>query len=185
MNQEACKLYPKFPKARDDEDIVVQEVFDEYMLYDLKRHKSHLLNPTAAKVWQWCDGTTPPLELSMKLSTTFGLPQDKADNVLWLTLDRLERAHLLEAKVKRPATYQKITRRQLLGLVGVGLLPVILSTTVALESAHASHAVCHNCTCAIAVCIPGESACDVSLICQCLTALACATAGGTECEACP
>ena len=38
----------KYPKSRDDEQIVAQDILDEYVIYDLGRQKSHALNPTAA-----------------------------------------------------------------------------------------------------------------------------------------
>ena len=51
------------PKARQN-DLVVQEVFDELVIYDLERNQVHSLNPTAALVWQQCDGQTSPAQLA-------------------------------------------------------------------------------------------------------------------------
>ena len=45
------------PRARQDE-LVVEELSDETLVYDLKRHKANCLNRTAALVWQDCDGQT-------------------------------------------------------------------------------------------------------------------------------
>ena len=39
------------PRARQDE-LVVEELPDETLVYDLKRHKARCLNRTAALVWQ-------------------------------------------------------------------------------------------------------------------------------------
>ena len=38
------------PRARQDE-LVVEELQDETLVYDLKRHKARCLNRTAALVW--------------------------------------------------------------------------------------------------------------------------------------
>ncbi len=37
-------------------DLVTKEVADEVLVYDLKSHKAHCLNQTAALVWKYCDG---------------------------------------------------------------------------------------------------------------------------------
>ena len=41
--------------ARHDE-LVVQELPDEVLVYDLRKHKAHCLNQTAAFVWNHCNG---------------------------------------------------------------------------------------------------------------------------------
>lgn len=123
------------PKARQD-DIVVQEIFDELVIYDLERDRAHSLNPTAAFVWQHCDGQRTPAELARLLQQEFKVPQ--AEALLWLTLGRLEKAHLLEGKVPRSNGRRTLTRRQVLKMAGVGiaLLPVI-KTIVAPTAAQA------------------------------------------------
>jgi hypothetical protein len=112
------------PKARH-EDVVVQEVFEELVIYDRQRNQVHSLNPTAARVWQQCDGQTSPAQLAARLQTDLETPQ--AEELVWLTLDRLEKAHLLDQKAVRPRV--KISRRQALRALGVSvaLLPVIAS----------------------------------------------------------
>jgi hypothetical protein len=114
------------PQARQEE-IVVQEVFGELVVYDLKRDRVHLLNPTAALVWQHCDGEHTPVDLAGLLERALEVPQ--ADELLWLTLDRLEKAHLLARQSTRPDGQRVLTRRQVLKMAGVGiaLLPVIKS----------------------------------------------------------
>lgn len=111
------------PKARQ-ENIVVQEVFDELVIYDLLRNQLHSLNSTAALVWQHCDGQTSPAQVAAHLRAEMEVPQ--AEELVWLALDRLEKAHLLEQKVVRPDGF-KISRRQVLRALGVSafLLPII------------------------------------------------------------
>jgi hypothetical protein len=114
------------PQARQD-DIVVQELFDEVVVYDLKRDKIHALNPTAAFVWQQCDGSRSRQELAGLLAQEFQTPQ--ADALVMLTLDRLEKAHLLAGDMPPTNGHRPITRRELLKMAGVtvALLPVVKS----------------------------------------------------------
>ena len=91
---------------------MAQDVLDEFVVYDLFRHKVHALNPTAATVWQWCDGTTPLAEMTDRLGTELALDRERAEPLLYLALDRLERANLLEARVALPAAYRTVRRRK-------------------------------------------------------------------------
>ena len=113
------------PKARQD-DLVVQELFDELVVYDRARDQLHSLNPTAAQVWQGCDGQTSPAQLAGRLQPE--LEPAQAEEVVWLALDRLEKAQLLEQRVARPGGL-KISRRQALRALGISalLLPVVAS----------------------------------------------------------
>jgi hypothetical protein len=74
----------------------------------------HNLNPTAAKVWELCDGQTSAAQMAMQLQAELDTPH--AEELVWLTLARLEKAHLLQNKVVLPAGPQRevITRRELL-----------------------------------------------------------------------
>ena len=114
------------PKARQD-DIVTQEIFDELVIYDLKRDKVHTLNPTAALVWRYCDGQHSPANLAKLMAEKHETPQGEA--LVMLTLDRLEKAHLLENKVTSPNGQRLLTRRQVIKMAGlsIALLPVVKS----------------------------------------------------------
>ena len=146
------------PKARND-DIVAQELFDETVIYDLKRDKIHALNPTAAFVWQHCNGHRTREELAILLQQEFQAPQ--ADALLNLTLDRLEKAHLLAGEVAPPNGQRTITRREVLKLAGVtmALLPVVKSI-VAPPVTHAQ-----SCTPDAPGCRPNGSNCTSDLQC--------------------
>jgi hypothetical protein len=43
------------PEARKD-GLVIQDLPEEILVYDLNTNKAHCLNQTAAYVWQACDG---------------------------------------------------------------------------------------------------------------------------------
>jgi hypothetical protein len=128
------------PRARQDE-LVVEELPDETLVYDLKRHKARCLNRTAALVWQHCDGQTTVPELAALLKKELDIPGDEA--VVWMALDRLGRAHLLSGPVTLPADRAQYSRREVLRtlrrVAGISLLlPVIESIVAPRAAAQAS-----------------------------------------------
>ncbi len=128
------------PRARED-DLVVEELADETLVYDLKRHKARCLNRTAALVWQHCDGQTTVPELAALLKKELDIPGDEV--VVWMVLDRLGRAHLLSEPVTLPADRAQYSRREMLRklrrVAGISLLlPVIESIVAPLAAAQAS-----------------------------------------------
>ncbi len=110
------------------EGLVVKELPEEVLVYDLERHRAHCLNPAAAVVFKNCDGDHTVGELARLLRREVGAPADEA----WvhLALARLGRAHLLEERVRPPRATGGVTRRELLKKAGVGLaaaLPLVTS----------------------------------------------------------
>jgi hypothetical protein len=98
------------------------------------------LNRTAALVWRHCDGKTTVAEMS-RLLQRYDLPPDEA--VVWLALDRLEKARLLQSPLIRSAEAAGISRRAVirrLGMVGglVALLPLVDSLVVPAAAQNAS-----------------------------------------------
>ncbi len=128
------------PRARQDE-LVVEELPDETLVYDLKRHKARCLNRTAALVWQHCDGQTTVPELAALLEEQLATPTD--ETVVWMALDRLGRAHLLSEPVTLPADRAQYSRREVLRTLrraaGISLvLPVVSSIFAPRAAAQAS-----------------------------------------------
>ena len=128
------------PRARQDE-LVVEELQDETLVYDLKRHNARCLNGTAALVWRHCDGHTSVAEVAALLEEQSATPTDEA--VVWMALDRLGRAHLLSEPVTLPADRAQYSRREMLRtlrrVAGISLLlPVIESIVSPLAAAQAS-----------------------------------------------
>jgi Coenzyme PQQ synthesis protein D (PqqD) len=124
------------PKARR-EDLVVEVLPDETLVYDLKRDKAHCLNPTAALVWSRCDGKTSVSEMAALLETEFGVPAD--DSVVWMALDRLGREHLLQDPVELPGEAAKYSRREMMTALGrvaglTLLLPAVSSIVAPLAA---------------------------------------------------
>src|SRR5262245_609221 len=87
------------PRARA-EGLLVREMPDgELMIYDTERHQGHSLNRMAALVWRQCSGQTTVAEVAASLCRQ-DLPA--SEEVVWLALDRLERAHLLQERLAHP-----------------------------------------------------------------------------------
>jgi len=113
------------PPARSGQ-LVVRELPEETLVYDLERHQAHCLNNTSAFVWKHCDGQMTVAEMTRLLSREFGAPVD--DDVVWLALKQLRRFHLLE-EGSGAIGMMKVTRRDLVRkyLPAALVLPVILS----------------------------------------------------------
>ncbi len=130
----------RMPLARRDE-LVVEELEEETLVYDLKSDKARCLNHTAAMVWKRCDGRTSVLEVAALVGERLGVPADEA--VVWMALDRLDGAHLLTEPVTLPADRTRYSRREMLRklrrVAGISLLlPVIESIVAPLAAAQAS-----------------------------------------------
>jgi hypothetical protein len=113
------------PLARTDQ-LVVQELPDEVLVYDLERHKAHCLNRASAAVWKRCDGRTTIAEMTRQLGRELAAPVD--DDVVWLALGQLRRFHLLEEKSGSVGMF-KVSRRDLVRkyLPAALAVPLILS----------------------------------------------------------
>lgn len=117
-----ARIRPLMPTARM-EGLVVEEFADEVLVYDLRRHKAHCLNSTAALVWRRCDGRTTVAEVAGMLQKELRLPAGEA--VVWMALDGLARAQLLMAPVTVPESHARRTRRDLIRAAGISFLPVV------------------------------------------------------------
>jgi hypothetical protein len=113
------------PLARTDQ-LVVQELPDEVLVYDLERHKAHCLNKTSAMIWKCCDGRTTVAEMTRRLGRELAAPVD--DDVVWLALGQLRKFHLLE-EGSGGAGLLKVSRRDLVRkyLPAALAVPLILS----------------------------------------------------------
>lgn len=110
----------KLPFARS-ERLVIEELGDELLVYDLDVKHAHCLTPTAARVWRRCDGRTSPDTVARGLSMDTG--------EVTRALDELERCELLVAPV---VTNGGLSRRDL-GLrvtkmaAAAATMPLVLS----------------------------------------------------------
>jgi len=115
------------PLARK-EGLVIEELSDEVLIYDLDRDRAHCLNQTAAFVWQRCDGRKSAIDITRELSSTVS---ERLDNrIVWLALDQLRRNHLLIDAPIPPPGFAGMDRREMiraLGLTAAVAIPVVAS----------------------------------------------------------
>ncbi len=112
------------------DELLVEAVGEELVVYDPERHRAHYLNRTAALVWQDCDGRTNVAEVATLLARELGLPAD--EKVVRQALEQLEKARLVREPLPRRSEGAKLSRRDVvrkLGLVGAlsCLMPVVSS----------------------------------------------------------
>ena len=98
------------PVARR-ERLLVREVEDELVVYDLERHRAHSLSRAAALIWRHCDGRATVTELAALLHRELGAAPD--ETAVWMVLRRLGKAHLLRDPVTVPAHAVSCSRREL------------------------------------------------------------------------
>lgn len=115
------------PKARAT-GLVVRELPEEVLVYDLERHRAVCLNRTAAFVWKRCDGRTSVRALGRMLAEE--LRVSMREELVWLALEQLGRDRLLEERIERPAGLPRMSRRELmrgLGIAAAASLPLVTS----------------------------------------------------------
>jgi len=115
----------QFPTARTS-GLVVQDVPNEVLVYDLESNKAHCLNQTAALVWRACDGKTSVPEIARLIGSQAG--EKVSDDLVWLAIDQLQENGLLGSQIHTKFASQ--SRREALKKIGMAsmiALPIIAS----------------------------------------------------------
>lgn len=116
---------PQNPVARKT-GLVIQEVPEEVLVYDMDTNKAHCLNKTAALVWKSCDGNRSVSEIANHVGSLSG--EKVTDDFVWLAIDQLNENDLLEKQME--ADFKGLSRRDVIkriGLTSMVALPVIAS----------------------------------------------------------
>jgi hypothetical protein len=118
------------PKAKTAH-LIVREIDDETLVYDVSRHAATCLNDFAAKVWRRCDGRTSVADIADALG--------EDERAVWLALHRLNKSKLLVEEIALPADMRTgKTRREIAGQLGFGAAVAAVSSIVMTTAAHAS-----------------------------------------------
>ena len=141
--------------------LVIDDLVDEVLVYDLKRHQAHCLNHTAALVWRACDGNLAPGQIAHKL--TAELDAEYSEELVLLALNQLEKIHLLEEPEAPSAHFAVLSRRRMvrsLGLAAAVAVPAVISivapTPIQAGSCKHANATCAtNAECCSGACAPG------------------------------
>jgi len=80
------------PKSRTD-NVVVQKMNEEVLVYDLDSNKAVCLNETSAIVWKLCDGKRTTSEIAEEVSEKLKKPV--TTELIWLAIDQLKAENLL------------------------------------------------------------------------------------------
>ncbi len=148
MNHTRSPIQPKAHR----EVVVSHPGGGETIVYDLKTHKAHCLNATAAFVWQRCDGRQTVRDIADQFAAE--QQHDVDESVVWLALKQLDQARLLEDRIAA-GQLANVSRRAVLrklGLAAAVALPVVASL-VAPEAVSAGS------------CRPKDAACSTGLDC--------------------
>jgi len=137
------------PKSRKD-NLVVQELEGEVLIYDLEKNKAFCLNETSALVWQSCDGSRTIADISDFVGKR--LNSQINEDVVWLALDQLSKESLVEKQTELNDKFKGLSRREVIKKVGLGTLialPMIASLTAPVAAQTGSACPGSTCTCTI------------------------------------
>jgi hypothetical protein len=144
------------PKARS-EALIVETLPNETLIYDERANKAHCLNGTAALVWKLADGRKSVDDIARRLTKEMSVRD--ARNVVWATLDQLDKAKLLDVAPAR-SDGRRMSRREL-GRLGARAalvaIPVVL-TIAAPTAAQTTSCLPAGSSCIVggkSVCCPG------------------------------
>jgi len=118
----------RFLPVAKKENIVIQELNDEVLIYDLNLNQAFCLNETSSIIWQMCDGTKNVAEISQAVSRKFN--STVSEGFIWLALEQLKKENLVESEVAPPAEFAGMSRREIIRKVGFAsmvALPVVAS----------------------------------------------------------
>ena len=113
------------PLAKQNE-LVIQEMPDEVLVYDMNTNKAHCLNPSAAFIWRACNGNNSIADIVSQFESN-GKGKVTEDFV-WLAIDQLQENGLLENSIA--PRFEGQSRRQVIkriGLASMVAVPVIAS----------------------------------------------------------
>lgn len=122
----------QLPKAKTSE-ILVQELENELLVYDLETNKAFCLNETSAIVFQLCDGTRTVADIGDLMSQKLKILA--SEDFVWLALNELRKDGLLENSNDLDNYFAGMSRREMVRKVGLAsmiALPLISSVVAPL-----------------------------------------------------
>lgn len=152
------------PKSRN-ENIVVQEMNKELLIYDLNINKAFCLNETSKIIWELSDGTRSISAIAANLQSK--LKQNINEEFVLLALKLMRKDDLLETDFSFSTAFNSLSRRQMVkkvGLATMAALPLVISVT-APKAAQAASDLCagkicnDNNRCTIDSCDPQTGNC--------------------------
>jgi hypothetical protein len=150
------------PRKRRDA-LVVHELPEETLVYDLERHKALCLGKNISWIWRHCTGQRTPAQIACALEADIGAPVE--EDVIRVALHRLSKVRLLREPIAAPAASATSSRRQLLrhaAMLGGLTIFAISAPTVGQAATCLPAGTCVNSSCKDAlgrICCSGASGC--------------------------
>lgn len=150
------------PRSRKS-NLVVQDLENEVLIYDLDKNKAFSLNQTSAVIWNLCNGKNSVFEIAKLASRK--LDSKVTEDFVWLAIEQLKKDNLLEDSLNIPLHFEGLSRREVIrkvGLASLVALPVVASLVAPTSASAASllqnGAACtDNNQCATSCCGQGQS----------------------------
>ncbi len=114
-----------YPKARS-ENLVVQMLLDETLVYDVTANEAHCLNQTAAFIWRKCSGDLSIDEIALSATAAFGKPVN-ADLINFAVKELNDRKLLSSTGIDLPALPSRREAIKRVGLASAIAIPIIAS----------------------------------------------------------
>ena len=151
-----------YPKSRTDE-IVVQELNGEILVYDLRDNRAMCLNETSSAVWRACDGSNSVADIAARVGN---------EDIVWLALDQLKKEKLVD-NTPESNRFDGMSRREVIKKIGMGTA-VALPIIAGLVAPPAASAVSCGATCRT---VPGNPSQNIP--CTATGCLTCNITSGT------
>ncbi len=104
-------------------NVVVQALATETLVYDLGRNKAFCLNQTSAMVWQLCDGERNSAEIAQLMSSDLKIPV--SEDYVWLAISDLQKEDLIEVGTSQPL-FEGKSRREVIRKIGFASMIALL-----------------------------------------------------------
>lgn len=116
-------------------NVLVQQLDKELLLYDLSRDKVFCLNETSLMVWNLCDGKNTVEDIRREISLR--LKTNISEEMIWLALDKLKNEQLLSNHQGFRINFNGLNRREVIKnagfatMVALPLISAVISPTAA------------------------------------------------------
>lgn len=119
----------KLPCLRTD-NLVVNVLPNELLIYDLEAGKAYCLNETASLIMDECNGTNSMDEALVSLNRKLKTKLD--EEMVWMVIEQFKKFNIIKGDYEVPVQTTKVTRRKILqsaAMLGI-TLPIVSALVV-------------------------------------------------------
>ncbi len=131
------------PKSRS-KNVIIQEMKDEVLIYDIDTNKVVCLNQTAKLIWKKCDGNRSISSIAKEVGKELGKTID--NELVWLAINQLNAGDLLSNGEGVENRFEGLSRREVIKKIGITSmvsLPIV-SSVVAPNAVAAQSVTCNQ-----------------------------------------